>query len=399
MRAPAELVLALGVLAGLVVLACTEPPPDLEPELPVREDAKPMMGGLVGSATTLLPLSLKDGGFSDPANQAAISTALRAMDAHVTGLQDYAWGQDEGFAWLSRSLGRDVGDARRAFDARRYDEARFRVQRLTVNCVACHSRLPADQESDLGDRLFASIDTKTMHPDELAQLQQATRQFEAAATTYEGLLKEVPKDQNIARIWYFVDYLVLSVRVLGDLERPKAILAPYVDAKQLPSFVQRDVAAWLSALEDLSKTPVAGDGPREAQLERARGLIKQARTLSGSPSGREGLVHWIVASSLLNRYVEGRPERSAELAEAYWMLGLAEARIGHSPWLSQAEYYLEAAVRAAPETTAAREALALLEWHLAVEYTGSGGERIPADVQAQLDALRTLVEQATRAPK
>ena len=398
MRAPVELFVAVAVAAAFGMASCTEPAPELEPELPLREDPKPMMGGLVGAATTLLPLSLKDGGFSDPANQDAISTALTVMDAHVTGLQDYAWGQDQGFVWFARSLGRDVGDARAAFAARQYDEARFRVQRLTLNCVACHSRLPADKQSDLGEQLFASIDSATLHPDELAQLQQATRRFEDAAVTYEGLLKDVPTDQNIARIWYFVDYLVLSIRVLGDLERPKPILKPYVDAERLPAFVRKDVAAWLAALDELSATPVSGEGPREARLERARALIARARTLSGSPSGREGLVHWIVASSLLNRYVEGRPERSEDLAEAYWLLGLAEARIGHSPWLSQAEYYLEAAVRSAPASSSAREALAMLEWHLAVEYTGSGGEAIPTDVRANLDALRTLVTEATKAP-
>ena len=160
-----------------------------------------------------------------------------------------------------------------------------------------------------------------------------------------------------------------------------------------------DVAYFLgSCLDDHELSSQAGRLLDDVYLERARALIARARTLSGSPSGREGLVHWIVASSLLNRYVEGRPERSEDLAEAYWLLGLAEARIGHSPWLSQAEYYLEAAVRSAPASSSAREALAMLEWHLAVEYTGSGGEAIPTDVRANLDALRTLVTEATKAP-
>jgi len=353
-----------------------------------------MMDGLVQAATTLLPLSLKEGGFEDPANMNPIEESLRAMRGHATMLEDYAWGEDEGFVWLAASLGRDIDDAGRAFERNRHDEARFRVQRLTVNCVACHSRLPAATSSNLGDRLFEAIDVTSLHPDELAQLQQATRQFEGAASTYEAMLSERPEDKNISRIWCFVDYLVLTIRVMGDLERPKVALKPYVDAPELPGFVRRDTTAWLASLNELSPTVLSEQTTRENKLERSRLLIQRAKASTGSPSGRQGLIYWIVASSLLNQYVQGHPERSADLAEAYYLLGLAEAQIGHSPWLSQTEYYLEAAVRSAPSTKAASDALALLEWHLAVEYTGSGGEHIPPESRALLEQLRGLIDRA-----
>jgi tetratricopeptide (TPR) repeat protein len=391
---PMRPTLALLVLVVLVapLSACSEPLRD-EPLEPLAESPKPAMTGLVGAVTTLLPLTLRDGAFADPAHAAAITNSLGSLADHTTQLQEYAWGQDEGFKWLARSLEQDVEEARAAYARRAYEEASFRVQRLTANCVTCHSRLPSQTDSGLGAQLIKSIDTRTLHPDELAQLQLATRQFDAAAGTYEELLGAAPKAGDVGRLWYFVDYLVVCIRVLGDRARPLPILTRYATSEGLPSFMRRDLQGWLAALQDLqSPAPVTDTA---AAMTQSRALIEQAQALEKAAPGQQGLVQWIVASSLLHGVVSARRDPSPQLAEAWYLLGLAEARIGFSPWLSQPEYYLETAVRTAPGSTFAKDALAHLEWHVAVQYTGSGGEQIPADVQAQLNELHALVETAS----
>jgi len=393
MRVSMPLFLVAAISLGLTPLACSEEFSD-EPLEPVPASAKPAMTGLVAAATTLIPLSLEDGAFADPTNKTRIDGALAGMSSHVELLQRYAWGEDEGARWLARSLGQDVAAAQDAYAARQFEEARFRVQKLTANCVACHSRLPSADDSDLGTALFASVDTSTLHPDELAQLQLATRQFKAAAATYEKLLSAPPRGGDVGRLWYFVDYLVLSIRVLDDRARPLPLLKKQVAAKGLPTFMQRDLEGWLVSLEALQGPLVPPDAAPAALLDKARSLVSESRALDEAPSGQQGLVRWIVASSLLHRYVNLQHEAGPALAEAWYLLGLAEARIGHSSWLSQPEYYLETAVRTAPASRIAKDALAHLEWHVAVQYTGSGGEQIPEDVQAHLDELAQLIAKA-----
>ena len=394
-RRSSLLTLSLLSLLSLVAapVACSETLED-EPLEPLADSPKAAMTGLVASVTTVLPLSLREGAFADPANAVAIRSALASMAAHTGVLQEFAWGKDPGFAWLARSLGQDVADASTAFEARHYEEARFRTQRLTSNCVACHSRLPSGKDSDLGRSLMAGVDTKTLHPDELAQLQLATRQFDAAAGTYEGLLREPPINGAVGRLWYFVDYLVLSVRVLGDTERPLPILRAWAAADGLPAYMKQDVQAWLGTLEELRAAPLPKTATKEEQLARAREMVKRAQGARGAASGQQELVTWIGATALLHEVVDGEQGKSPEMAEAWYLLGLAESRIGHSHWLSQPEYYLETAVRTAPGSVFARDALAHLEWHVAVQYTGSGGEHLPPEVQAQLESLRALVEKA-----
>ena len=82
---------------------------------------------------------------------------------------------------------------------------------------------------------------------------------------------------------------------------------------------------------------------------------------------------------------------AAELAEAYYLLGLAETRVRHSSWLAEAEFQLETAIRTDPASPWAKRAFALLEEETLAGYSGSGGLHLPDDVRAKLDELRGLV--------
>ena len=384
--------LSLLALLLLPTAACAEPPPGEDPDEPVPTSPKPAMLGLVQATGTLLPLSLRDGAFADPNNAEAIHAALSALDGHAERLERYGWGEDAGFAWLARSLSEDAADARIAYDLRRFDSAAFHAQRLTMNCVSCHSRLPDDQGSLLGEALVEATDATGLTADEKAFLQQATRQFEAAATTWEEVLADVPTDRASAGLWWLSDYLVLTIRVLDAPERALPVLTRWQASPALPSFARPDIEAWRSSLAELAKAKPPKD--RAALLQRARELMKRAEAASALPTGRQGLVDHVAASALLLRYLDGHAEGGDDLAEAYWLLGRAEAAIGAAPSLSLPEYYLEAAVRAAPASDVAREALDLLSWRVAVQYTGSGGEQVPVEVRAGLDELQALVDAA-----
>ena len=86
-----------------------------------------------------------------------------------------------------------------------------------------------------------------------------------------------------------------------------------------------------------------------------------------------------------------RRDASPEGAEAYYLLGAVESRIGRGFWISPAGFYLEMAVRLAPESETGRRAFALLEEELYANYSGSGGENLPSDERAKLEELKRLV--------
>jgi hypothetical protein len=109
------------------------------------------------------------------------------------------------------------------------------------------------------------------------------------------------------------------------------------------------------------------------------------------PADRSSLVHDLVASGLLHRAVSAAGKPGADSAEAYYLLGVTELRIGTSRWLTEPEAYLEAAIRSAPGSTPARNAYLVLEESTLLGFTGSGGEHeLPPEVASWLAELRKL---------
>jgi hypothetical protein len=103
-------------------------------------------------------------------------------------------------------------------------------------------------------------------------------------------------------------------------------------------------------------------------------------------------VHAIVASSLLHQFLQTAPDDPLEVAEAYYRLGVAEAAISRTTWLPETEYFLETAIRAAPDSSHAMNAYTFLEQYVLASYTGSSGTSLPEDVWGRLAELRALVE-------
>jgi len=348
------------------------------------------MSGVFDAAAVLLPLAHRKGSFGDEAHAEAIRTSLDALSKHTEILAELGRTRDAGFAALARSISREVTAAEREFLLGDTAGAQERVSILTDHCVACHSRMASDADSQLGRRLLDRIDVSAMDLEDRARLETVTRQFHAALTTYEELLrKDDSKASGVMQLWNVTAYLVLAVRVVGDLERPKKILDELAKTETLPDHVRADVRSWLAALTEVQARPWPTKAPE--QLAEARALSVEARARSGHDFDRAGLIHYTRASGLLLDYVDRNREPTVDLAEAYYLLGVAESHTGRASWLSSPELYLETAIRTAPASRFAAEALALLEWYTLVEYTGSGGTHVPDDVQELLDGLRHMV--------
>ena len=386
---------ALGAWLALALPARAVPAedPQAPPAPPAQEEAFPRgaMHEIFDAIAVALPASLDPARFSDPARRESVLEALRALSLNAEDLEAHGAGRGESFRHLSASLARNAREVTRRYEDGRYEEAGFLLQRLSEDCLACHARLPSDRNSPLGDRLVREMELEGLSPPERARLHTAMRQFDAALDTWEALF--AAQDVSPAQLdlmGYLGDYLTVCIRVVGDSSRALATLHRLSARSDVPDWLVRDIGAWTRTLEALRARGIDSDDG--SVLERARTLIREADALRQVPADNTGLVHDLVASSLLYRYTESRPWRGRDVAEAYYLLGLAESRIDRSYWLSQADFYLETAIRMAPQEPFARDALALLEERTAAGYTGSAGTHIPADVQQNLDALRALVE-------
>ena len=381
--------------AALGAMACAWLAPGPAPSAaPTGTATVSAMAEIVAALRVALPLSLSAERFEAPANRAALETSLEALRAGAQQLESHGRSQDASFAYLSRSLARDAEDIKRRFDDGRLDESRFLLGTLVEDCVGCHSRLPSAKDSDLGAALYREVDTTQLTGIERARLEVATRQFEAALDRYEALLAAPdasPAELDVEGV--VNDYLTVAIRVRQDLPRARAGLAAFAARPDVPSYLATLLATWVSACDSLAGSLAAADPLAEAVR-----VSEQGAALERYPRDRAALVHELVASSLLLRYVAAHPEPSLDGAHAYFLLGVAELASGRSAWLSEAQDYLETAIRMAPGSDWAKRAYVVLEEETLADYSGSGGVHVPPDVRQELRELHRIAVGKDAAP-
>jgi len=381
----------VGAIAGAMIAVCLVPAGGSlagEPAPAAAQlEARVAMQSVLEALIHLFPLSLDERKWASPENRTEIARWLDKLAGSGHALEVHAEGRDVGFRYLSRSLSSDIEEIRNRFELGRYEESRFFMIESTGNCVACHSRLPSSTSYPLSDKLVEKIVFDALSAHEQVQILVATRQFDAALATWERAFADpMLSPGQLDMGGYFLDYLTIALRVQADPGRARRTLTEFSKRGDVPTYLQRHVASWIRALGEVG--PELGKGDR---LVRARALIKGEAGAGANPLGRERFIYDLVASSLLLQFIDGPDHSDAELAEAFYWLGLVEARSVDSYWIPQAEFHLEASIRLAPGSSFAEEAYAVLEEYVVLGYGGVSGGELPADVWAKLTELRELI--------
>jgi len=377
------LILAILVSANSQLGTATETTPEKQ-----QAATRSIMAKIFSSLTTVLPLSMNGKEFSDPKNRDKILAELRNMRDGTSALVEHTKSFDGSYGFIAKSMSRDIKDIYNWYDKGATSESRYLLQQVSENCISCHMKLPDPGHAPRMDHFFKEVAVSKLSPPEKARLQVALRQFDDALATWEDMFKTWPKPSELFAMDTLPEYLKVVIRVKGDSKRALETLDSLTKRADLPKFMTREVNAWKNSLRNL-----AGEISKQGnELNRSKKIIQNARRSMEYPMDRTALVDFIVASGLLNRYMQGKAITADNKAEAYYLLGMTEALVGRTTWLSQTDYYLEASVRSAPKSKTALKALDALEQQILMEYSGSGGTNIPDEIEANLEELRSLVK-------
>jgi len=351
-----------------------------------RDQAREDMREIYTSIRVLIPLTVDENVFGNPDQRERIRSALSTLAARAEHVADHVGDQDRRIHYLGGSLSRESAEALRRFDEGRLRDARFFVQQLPDFCVACHSALPSPMDSPLARDFVSDKELARLSPGRRAALQVATRRFDDALASFETVFAS-PVVHPAELLHPITQYLTVAIRVKRDLVRPVPILEKMAARPDLWRNLQTDVERWVKTLKSYASDPSG-----KPTLASARAPLDEAAKIIRFPTDRQVLVHDLVASSRLHRFLEAHPnDADRDVAEAYYWLGLIESRVGGSYWVSEADFYLETAIRLAPDDPIARRAFALFEEEAILGWTGSSGNHMPAEVRSQLDELRSLV--------
>jgi len=345
----------------------------------------------------LLPASLSEGALRDPEQRDRYQIEFERL-AQATGrLADHGVQRDEVFQTLSRSLEDDAEDAASLYARGRVEEASFQLQQLTGRCVACHARVPSAREFPLAERLMSRTQVNELSPEERARLYVATRRFDSALGTWEALF-DLPTSSPawLDRGGQLIDYLTVAVRVTQEQVRAAATLRKLSQRSDTPAYLKSRLGRWAESLEVAPKTDPGAQGS-ERRIAEAKAFLARAESMSDFPSARDGLVDELRASALLQQYVDANhatPRPAVQLAEAFYLLAVIEARTAWSYWIPQTESYMEAALRAAPKGPRAEQAYERIEETLLIDYGAATAAELPDLERDRLKALRELMGRA-----
>jgi hypothetical protein len=346
------------------------------------------MRNIFTALTTVFPLSLNAKQFQAPAQQQRIHTALQALASNASKVTAHGQKTPPHFAFLRQSLYNNAQEALYHFEQQHYDEARFIIHHFTDACFACHARLPQTRPFALGKRFLASVPQDSLSPHERLRLAIAARQFDDALATCETLFRSSQmRPAELDLLGFLEDYLRITIRVQSDFPRAIRALQAFNKRSDVPSYLSQHLGRWI---EDLQET--AADTKQRDAIAHARALIQEGQQHNRFLADRQGLVHFIAASGLLHRYVQDTSHSATQLAEAYYLLGVAESYTPRSSWIPETEFFLETAIRLAPTSAIAKKAYVFLEEYILVGYTGSEGLELPSDVRTDLEELRRLLQ-------
>ena len=374
----------LGVAVVLIcILGLTEVLPSESNE---KQATRETMQVIFESLRYLLQIDMSDGDFDSPQSRAEILAALRELDDQAAILASHGFYDDPAGLFLAGVLERYSLLLLRGYERGEPERMQQFLYGITDICIACHTRLPSPQDSPVAKQFIDSQALWSLPLKKRAKMQIATRRFDDALSTLEALIESQKVADPVVLEDVLRNYLIVNIRVKGDMERPIPILEAIEERSVAHSEWRRDVEIWLESLQHIRDMPFIGD-----PLESARDMIDAAGKAK-YPSQRSALVEYIAASSLLHRYLVSAPADIANVSEAHYLLGLAEYRIYLDDWLPQAELYLEIAVVLAPDAPWARPAYSLLVEKVHRTYMQSPGGQLPPEVEERLRELKDAID-------
>jgi hypothetical protein len=345
----------VGLLVVAAVVFCGDEPVAVATPTAPSEPLKNTMHRLAGA---LLVLTAPEAEAPSTESQQREAAALDALAEGALSLQQHLVKREPGFVYRARVIAEEARRIRWLSSRGRQRQARERLDAIVLTCVSCHSRLPSDDAAILKG-FVDQPHVRALPPHRAGPLLLAARQFDAGLTAYERALtsKDTPASSLRSMM---ATYLATSIRVQRNPERIETLVRFMQSRQDISKSLHRDLDHWALSLEYVGPRLTAKGPP----LKVARQLVHDGDVIRTKADGGQGsLVHYAVASGLLLRALEEPPRSktalsTAERAEAYFLLGMAEGEVAaDGAGRALAASYFDASIRLAPQGPWAQAAL------------------------------------------
>ncbi|MCU0699239.1 MAG: hypothetical protein MUC96_22255 [Myxococcaceae bacterium] len=347
---------------------------------------QPSMRGALTAIVGLTPLIASPSAFRDPANAPRIRAALDVLSQLEHFFSKPQGATDSAIATL---FARQVSRGRTEFDAKDTEAARFRLRAVTSMCFGCHVRTPTDHDVAAAAPLVESL---ALPPLERAAFFATTRQFDRALSEWNQALAQAPKNdvEAFEQAEALRAALVVTIQGKDDPKATIALLEKHKDRAELPGFMTRQMARWLSEAKgwQTEKFDASRKAPSEL-VARATALLANSGIAKSPTPDENRLVSHLRAAGYLQEALRREPQGPFR-GEALLLLGTVAAATT-DPSLWRLEWiFLEACIREYPKSALARQCADRLSERTWQAYTSRAGLDVPGDVGVALGELNAL---------
>lgn len=270
------------------------------------------------------------------------------------------------FAKHLRRATEQFNDGRRMY-------ARYEVISVTRFCVECHTRMPGGPQNML-DRSQPFL--REMPTIDRAEYLISARDFDAAYDLLLGTLEHAGATTPPGMAYDRVAKLALQIAVQfkQSTRLTRDVIKTITENPNLPYYLKERARGWKRSLEEWEK-----EKPTPETLWSLRKMVEDRATD----------IEALRALPRVLARLSAHPD-STENAELLSLAGQCYEAIDEISSLGLGQNYYEACIRAQPHSAVARGCYTRLEGSISAGYTGTGGTRVPGDVQSELRALKEL---------
>ena len=272
--------------------------------------------------------------------------------------------------------------------------ARNALKSMTGYCMACHTRNASGPNFQ---NLSMSPQLQSLPDLEKANFLAATRQFDRALETYEGILSKSSEHQPYDWEKSARSALAIAVRVKKDPDRAMSIVDKLLADQKAPLFIKEQASQWKESLKSWKAEKTNAPQTEEAYFSLAVKLMADAKTLQKYPADRSADILYLRASSAVHDLLSFAPN-SPRAADALYLAGLSYEALNDLTLSDSHELYFLECISRAPHTEKARQCFKHYEKSVYFGYSGSGGTILPEEIMDRLRNLDNLSKPKTGEP-
>jgi len=356
-----------------------------------KQEVPSVMYQFLGNIMELQPYMTSEKSFATPKARKSIQSRLDQLEKLSHSLHQYDRLKTPNFHISALLLEEELQEAASSYRKSNFSYSRRMLNQSLYGCGSCHMQITPS-----GNPQWKFEASKIKGSEfERAEFLFATRQYDQSLKLYNSIVDNYDKkanDEGNFELEKSIKRIIgIGIRIKRDPLTTSASVARVTKLQKAPGALKKDASLWsaqLTALQSMKKI----DAKKSTADQLINYVATKVQLEDERPTiGDDQMILALYLSGLLYDYINSHPDTELKAGILYW-LGVLDSRVDDSFQYDLSNLYLRECILRFPKDPVARSCYREVEEQTLLSYTGSSGINVPDDVRADLDQLRSLID-------